>query len=144
MHALTSFDYAVVRVVPRVDRGEFVNAGVILFCLEKRFLSSRVHLDEVRLRTLWPGVDVNVIEAHLAAFPLVCRGEAAAGPIAALSLRERFHWLVAPRSTIIQVSPVHTGLCEIPETTLQQLFERLVLVEDEVHLPGTGSQPRVK
>lgn len=124
----SSFDYAVIRVVPRVEREEFVNAGVILFCLEKDFLAARVEVDEPRLRALWPGLDLELVRAHLLAIPEICAGNAEAGPIARLSLRERFHWLVAPRSTMIQVSPVHTGLCEHPERALGELFARAVLL----------------
>lgn len=128
MRALISFDYAVIRVVPRVEREEFLNAGVILFCLERNFLDARVHIDEARLRTLWPDVDIQIVRQHLEAIPAVCQGIADAGPIAKLSQRERFHWLVSPRSTMIQVSPVHSGLCEAPELTLDQLFHQLVSV----------------
>jgi hypothetical protein len=123
----TSFEYAVIRVVPRVEREEFLNAGVILFSLESRFLKALVQLDEKRLWVLHPAVDLVSLRDHLAAFEKVCRGAEDAGPIARLSQRERFHWLVAPRSTMIQVSPVHAGLCENPEQTLEQLFGRLVL-----------------
>ncbi len=118
----SSFDYAVVRVVPRVERGEFINGGVIVYCLEKRFLGARVHLDEVRLNALWPDADVALIRRHLEAIPKICAGDASAGPIARLSLRERFHWLVAPRSTIIQISPVHSGICEEPQAVLDELM----------------------
>ena len=121
-----SFDYAVIRVVPRVDREEFVNAGVILFCLEKDFLQARIEVDEARLRALWPEVDVALVRQHLEAIPRICTGDPDAGPIARLSLRERFHWLVSPRSTMIQVSPVHSGLCENPERALEDLFRKMV------------------
>jgi uncharacterized protein YkvS len=121
-----SFEYAVIRVVPRVEREEFVNAGVILFSLEKRFLKALVHLDEKRLAALAPGVDVAELRDHLRAFEKVSEGDSDGGPIAQLSQRERFRWLVAPRSTVIQISPVHAGLCENPDGTLQQLFQRLV------------------
>ena len=124
-----SFDYAVIRVVPRVDREEFVNAGVILFCLQKDFLAARVEVDEARLRALWPEVDVDLIRQHLEAIPRICAGDPEAGPIARLSIRERFHWLVSPRSTMMQVSPVHSGLCEHPERTLDDLFRRMVQAE---------------
>ncbi|HYX26587.1 MAG TPA: DUF3037 domain-containing protein [Thermoanaerobaculia bacterium] len=122
MPAHSSFDYAVVRVVPRVEREEFVNAGVILFCLEKDFLAARVEVNEPRLRALWPEIDLELVRQHLEAIPKVCAGSPEAGPIARLSLRERFHWLVAPRSTMIQVSPVHAGLCDQPERALDELF----------------------
>lgn len=123
----SSFDYAVVRVVPRVERGEFINAGVIVFCLERKFLEARVVVDEARLRALWPEVDVDLVRRHLEAIPKIASGDAAAGPIARLSQRERFHWLVSPRSTMIQVSPVHTGLCEEgPEGMVEELAQRLL------------------
>jgi len=124
----SSFDYAVVRVVPRVERGEFINAGVIVFCLEHRFLEARVQVDEARLKALWPAVDLELVRKHLEAIPRICAGDAMAGPIARLSQRERFHWLVSPRSTIIQVSPVHSGLCEEPGQTVEQLSRRLLEV----------------
>jgi hypothetical protein len=122
----SSFDYAVIRVVPRVEREEFVNAGVILFCLERDFLSAKVEVAERRLQALWPEIDLELVGQHLAAIPRICAGSPEAGPIARLSLRERFHWLVAPRSTMIQVSPVHAGLCDSPERALAELFERTV------------------
>ncbi|HEY1215591.1 MAG TPA: DUF3037 domain-containing protein [Bryobacteraceae bacterium] len=125
MPALSSFDYAVLRVVPRVEREEFINAGIVLFCREQRFLGARVYLDEVRLRALWPEADVELTHRHLGAFVKVCNGDSDAAPIALLSQSERFHWLVAPRSTIIQVSPVHSGLCEAPEQTMEHLFRQL-------------------
>ena len=126
MPAPASFDYAVVRVVPRVEREEFVNAGVILFSLERDYLAARVELDRARLRALAPDVDLVLVEEHLAAVPRIAAGGEGSGPIGALSRRERFHWLVAPRSTIIQVSPVHSGLCDDPERALERLVERLV------------------
>jgi hypothetical protein len=126
--ALSSFDYALIRVVPRVERGELVNAGVLLFCLELDFLQARVEANEPRLRALWPETDVELVRHHLAAILKVCAGSPDGGPIARLSLRERFHWLVAPRSTIIQVSPVHAGLCASPERALDELFRQMVLL----------------
>lgn len=131
MPTLSSFDYAILRVVPRVEREELINAGVILFCLERDFLQARVELDEERLRALWPGTDVELVRQHLEAIPRICAGSREAGPIARLSQRERFHWLVSPRSTMIQVSPVHSGLCEQPERTLDELFRRMVQVPRE-------------
>ena len=107
----TSFEYAVIRVVPRVEREEFLNAGVILFCLESRFLKAVVQLDEERLSVLAPDADVAELRDHLRAFERVSAGDEDGGPIALLSQRERFRWLVAPRSTVIQVSSVHAGLC---------------------------------
>jgi len=123
----SSFDYAVVRVVPRVERGEFINAGVIVFCLEHKFLEARVVVDEPRLKALWPEIDLDLVRRHLEAIPKIAAGDPSAGPIAKLPLRERFHWLVSPRSTIIQVSPVHTGLCEQgPGDAMEELRKRLL------------------
>jgi len=124
--ATLSFDYAVVRVVPRVEREEFVNAGVILFCLERSFLDARIELDRARVLALFPATDLAAIEDHLGVVPRICAGGDGAGPIGRLSLRERWHWLVAPRSTVIQVSPVHSGLCDDPAATLDQLAARMV------------------
>jgi hypothetical protein len=128
--APTSFDYAVLRVVPRVEREEFINAGVVLFCLQRDFLHARVGLDERRLLALWPEADAELIRQHLEVIPKICAGSRDGGPIARLSIRERFHWLVAPRSTMIQVSPVHSGICEAPEKALEELFRRMVPVPD--------------
>ena len=127
MPALSSFDYATLRIVPCAERAEFVNAGVVLQCPETAFLECRVHLDEHRLSALWPDLDLDVVREHLEAFPKVAAGDSEAGPIARLSRRERFHWLVAPRSTMIQVSPVHSGMCPSPAAVLEELFRRLVL-----------------
>ena len=126
MPALNLFDFATIRVVPRVDREEFVNTGVIVFCLEQRFLHSRIHVNERKLRALCPELEIDVVREHLEAFPRICAGEEDAGPIAKLSPRERFQWLVAPRSTVIQISPVHSGLCELPQSALDELFRQLV------------------
>ena len=120
------YDFAVIRIVPRVEREEFVNAGVVVFCPAQRYLKARVVMDEDRLRALWPDADVALIRQHLEPFPSICAGDPEAGPIAARPLRERFHWVVAPRSTMIQISPVHTGLCESPESVLNELFEKMV------------------
>jgi Protein of unknown function (DUF3037) len=119
--APASFDYAILRVVPRVEREEFINAGVVVFCLEKSYLDARILLNEQRLRGLWPEVDVDLVREHLDAVPRICMGDPAGGPIAKLSQRERFHWLTSPRSTIIQPSPVHTGVCENMEGVLDRL-----------------------
>lgn len=127
MPAHNSFDFATIRVVPRVEREEFVNAGVILFCLEQKYLRALIHIDAARLHALWPELDVNQVSQHLESFPKICAADPDAGPIAKLPIRERFHWLVAPRSTIIQVSPVHSGLCDSPESALNELFRQLVL-----------------
>jgi len=123
----SSFDYAILRIVPRVERAEFINAGLILHCLTLNFLEARVHCDERLWRDLCPGLDVEETCRHLSTFPKICAGDADAGPIAQLSRRQRFHWLVSPRSTIVQVSPVHCGLCESPEAVFEDLFTKLVL-----------------
>jgi hypothetical protein len=120
------FQYAVVRVVPRVERGESLNAGVILLCRPRRFLAARVGLDADRLRALAPDVDPGTIETHLRGIERIAAGDPSAGPIAALGQGERFHWLVAPSSTVIQPSEVHTGICDDPAEELDHLFERLV------------------
>ncbi len=124
MHAPSSYDYAVIRVVPRVEREEFLNAGVILFCLQQNFLQSHIQVDDQRLLALWPEIDLPTVHNHLQSFPRISAADPAAGPIAHLSLRERFHWLTSPRSTIIQVSPVHTGLCQSPAPLMQHLIHR--------------------
>jgi hypothetical protein len=126
MHAPASFDYAILRVVPRVERQEFINAGIVVFCLERRFLAARIKLDRGRLKTLWPDVDSDVVAHHLNAATRICAGDPTAGPIAQLSERERFHWLVSPRSTIIQPSPVHTGLCDQTDGLLDRLEEQFL------------------
>jgi hypothetical protein len=121
------FQYAVVRIVPRVERGECFNAGVVLFCRPRRFLDAEVELDPRRLAALAPNVDPQPIAAQLQALTHVAAGRPAAGALAALEQSERFHWLVAPASTVVQPSPVHTGLCEDPAETLARLFASLVL-----------------
>ena len=127
----SQFQYAVLRVVPRIERGECFNAGVVLYCRPRRYLSARAELDSRRLTALAPGADAEVLRAHLDALVAVADGDPAAGPIAALDQSDRFHWLVAPSSTVLQPSPVHTGLCEDPAEMLDRLFRALVLpVED--------------
>jgi hypothetical protein len=126
MPAPATFDYAILRVVPRVERQEFMNAGVVVFCLEMRFLEARIRLDRDRLKALWPDVDADLVNQHLQAVERICRGDAAAGPIALLSQRERFHWLVSPRSTIIQPSPVHTGVCDTTDALLDRLEKQFI------------------
>jgi hypothetical protein len=121
-----SFDYAVLRVVPRVEREEFVNAGVILFCPEQRFLGLHVSLNEARWKALWPNADTALIRARLEGMARVVSADARGGPISAASIREKFHWLVAPKSTIIQVSPVHTGISEVPAEALARVFAQMV------------------
>ena len=121
-----AYDYAIVRVVPRVERGEFINAGVIVSCQEQDFLAARIELDEARLLALAPDADLEFIRVNLASIPIICHGGSQAGPIGLLSRRERFHWLVAPRSTIIQTSPVHVGRCDDPVAALEHLLTTMV------------------
>lgn len=120
------YSYALVRVVPRVERGEFLNVGVVLFSRELDFLGARLDVDEARLRSLAPDVDTTLVERHLRVFEAICAGSADGGPIAALPKPERFHWLVAPRSTMLQTGPVHAGLCEEPAKALEHLMQRMV------------------
>jgi len=115
-----------VRVVPRVEREEFINVGVIVSCPSKEFLEARIELDERRLRALEPNIDIDAIRTHLASIPAICTGGSQGGPIGRLSRRERFDWLVAPRSTIIQTSKVHTGRCTDPGTLLEHLLDTMV------------------
>ena len=126
MPALHAFDYAVIRVVPRVERGEFVNAGVILFSRTARFLEARIGLDPARLAALAPDLDLDVVTSYLDAIPRICAVGDEAGPIGALGQSERFHWLVAPRSTILQTSPVHSGVHGDLAAALAHLFAKLV------------------
>jgi len=121
-----AFQYAIVRVVPRVERGECLNVGVILLCRPKRFLGARIALDQRRLAAFAPDLDPASIRPHLDAIERIAAGDTSAGPIARLGTAERFHWLVAPSSTIIQASEVHTGLCEDPATELDHLVATLV------------------
>jgi hypothetical protein len=120
------FSYAVLRIVPRVDRGERINAGVVVFCRPRDYLAARTHLDEARLAALAPDLDPAAVRPHLEAIERIAAGDPSAGPIAQLDTTARFHWLVAPSSTIIQPSAVHTGLCGKPEEQLEKLFAQLV------------------
>jgi molybdopterin-guanine dinucleotide biosynthesis protein len=129
MHERFVFDYAVVRVVPRVDRGELLNAGVIVFSPTAGFLDCRIELDHARLLALAPSIDIAVVESYLEAIPKICAGGGEAGSIGDLPQRARFHWLVAPRSTVIQTSAVHSGVHEDPKIALEGLFEKLVRME---------------
>jgi hypothetical protein len=126
VHDHCTYDYAIIRVVPRVEREEFVNVGVIVSCPARGFLEARIELDERRLLALDSTLDVASIRTHLATIPAICRGGEQAGPIGQLSQRERFHWLVAPRSTTIQTSPVHTGYCKDPTAVLEHLLDTMV------------------
>ena len=128
MPTLHTYDYAIVRVVPRVERGEFINVGVVLSCKAAGYLKAGIELDEARLLALSPAVDLQAIRTTLATLPAICEGGAAAGALRYLSARERFDWLVAPRSTSIQMTPVHSGRCDELETALQHLLDRMVRV----------------
>jgi hypothetical protein len=120
------FQYAALRILPRVERGEAFNAGVVLFCRPLRFLGARTHLDAALLAALAPGCDPNEVRPQLDLIERIAAGDAAGGPIAALPASERFHWLVAPASTIVQAGPVHTGLTSDPAGELDRLFTQLV------------------
>src|SRR3954468_866634 len=120
------FQYALLRVVPRLERGEAINAGVVLFCRRRSFLAARVRLDRERLAALDRDADADAIERHLDALARIAAGDETAGPLAALPQSERFNWLVAPASTVVQPSPVHTGFCDDPERRLDKLFDELV------------------
>ena len=122
----STFDYAIVRVVPRVERGEQLNVGVIVSCPAQDYLCAEIVLDTARLSALWPAIDLVETAHALELVPWIAAGDPRGGPIALLPRSERFHWLIAPRSAIIQTSPVHTGLCEAPVAALDQLLERLV------------------
>ena len=122
------FAYAVIRVVPRVERGECVNVGVVLFCRPRRFLDARLELDRGRLLALAPDLDLEAVARQLDLIARVCAGDPTAGPIAALPQAERFGWLVAPASTVVQPGPVHAGLCDDPAATLDHLFATMVRV----------------
>jgi hypothetical protein len=121
-----AYDYAIIRVVPRVERGEQINAGVIVSCPTLDYRGARVELDAARLAAIAPDADLAEVEAALTIIPLIAAGDPKGGPIAALPRSERFHWLVAPRSAIIQPSAVHTGICDDPEAALEKLLARLV------------------
>ena len=121
-----TYDYSIIRVVPRVDRGEQINVGVILSCADTDFLDVRIALDESLLVAIAPAVDLDAVRSQLAVFPAVCRGGADAGPIGQLPPRGRFRWLVSPRSTMIQPSPVHTGRTTDPAACLEHLMARVV------------------
>ena len=121
-----TYDYAVIRVVPRVEREEFVNAGVVVSCPATKFLAARIELDEARVSALDPDVDLDSVRAHLESLAAICAGGADAGPIGRLSAKERFRWVTSPRSTIIQTSPAHTGTCSDPAAVLEHLLAVMV------------------
>ena len=128
MRAHDTYDYAVIRVVPRVEREEFVNVGVILSCEASRYLEARIELDEARVLALDPHLDLEALRRHLDSIPAICKGGAEAGPIGLLPPRARFHWLTAKRSAVIQTSPVHMGKCADMAATMEHLLERMVRV----------------
>jgi len=120
------FSYSIYRLVPRIERGERINVGVVVFSRPLKFLEVRTALDEARALTLWPELDVDSVRAHLSALETIAAGDATGGPIAGLDTTARFHWLVSPSSTIIQPSQVHTGICGAPADELEKLFRELV------------------
>jgi hypothetical protein len=138
VHDHHTYDYAIIRVVPRVEREEFINVGVIVSCPAAEFLEARIALDEQRLRALDATLDIESIRAHLSTIPAICGGGEQAGPIGKLSQRERFHWLTAPRSTVIQTSAVHTGSCKDPNVVLEHLLDSMVRPP---HTPRPESKP---
>ena len=127
MHERHLFEYAVLRVVPRVEREEFINVGVILFCQSQKFLKAVYLLDKVRLTTIFPKIDIDEIGEYLAAFGKICDGEQSGGAIGALPVASRFRWLTATRSSVVQASKVHPGYCVDPNATLERLLVELVL-----------------
>lgn len=127
MSERTVYEYAVVRAVPRVEREEFINVGVALFCRKQRYASLKFHIDESKLKMMHKDIDIDSLKAHLLSFQRICSGDKTAGKIANLEQDERFRWLTANRSTIIQSSPTHTGMCITAEETHQELFEKLIL-----------------
>jgi hypothetical protein len=129
VHDHYKYDYVTIRVSPKVERGEFINAGVIVSCPELNFLEARIELDEQRLRVIDPSPDLETIKKHLEVIPLICKGGEDAGPIGMLILRERFHWLTSPRSTVIQTSPVHSGYCKDPAAALENLMNSMVRLQ---------------
>ncbi len=127
MQEKKSYEYVVVRLVPVVEREEFLNVGVILYAPTRKFLQMKFHLDKKRLRAFYPGIDISTVQKYLEAFQRICRGESSAGEIGKLTAPERFRWLSATRSTMLQMSKVHSGLCSDPEAKLDELFRQLVL-----------------
>jgi len=123
---MSLFQYALLRVVPRVERGEFINAGVVLYCQDAKFLDARIYLDRERLRALDPNLDPEAVQAHLDVARKVCEGGPGAGAVGMLPPGQRFGWLVAPRSTVVQPSPVHTGFADDPEEAIEHLLRVMV------------------
>jgi DUF3037 family protein len=133
------YSYALVRVVPRVERGEFLNVGVVVFSRELDFLGARFEVDDARLRSLAPDVDATLVQRHLGVFEAICEGSEEGGPIAALPKPERFHWLVAPRSTMIQTSPVHVGRSQNVERALDDLLDEFVRLPRATRVQVAGT-----
>jgi hypothetical protein len=123
---MSLFQYALLRVVPRVERGEFINAGVVLYCQDAKFLDARIYLDRERLRALDPNLDPEAVQAHLDVARKVCEGGPGAGAVGMLPPGQRFGWLAAPRSTVVQPSPVHTGFADDPEEAIEHLLRVMV------------------
>jgi hypothetical protein len=127
------FEYALLRVVPRVERGEFINAGVVLYCQDATFLDARIHVDPERLQALDPNLDPETVQAHLTVAQRVCEGGPEAGAVGLLPPGQRFGWLVAPRSTVVQPSPVHTGFADDPGQAIEHLLQVMVRTPTEKH-----------
>jgi DUF3037 family protein len=128
VYALNSYDYALIRLVPNVERGECLNVGILLFCRTRSFLGMRVHLDTRRILVLAPDLDIDSAQQQLDAMLRICAGSSEAGSLGSMSQSERFHWLTSPRSTILQPSPVHSGLCSDPEMVLESLLKKMVFL----------------
>ena len=126
MQEKSLFEYAVIRIVPRVEREEFLNMGVVMFCRDQKFLHCKFDVNEARLNAFSPHINIEQINAYLCAFRLICEGDKAGGPIASLPMIERFRWLTAARSTMLQTSVVHSGLCVDAQETLEKLYDKLV------------------
>jgi hypothetical protein len=121
------FEYAVIRIVPRVEREEFLNVGVVLYCADQKFLQAVFEINEARIKAFYPETNLELLHSYLCAFKLICAADPAGGPISQLPIAERFRWLTAARSTILQTSGVHSGLCLDAQQTLEGLYNGLVL-----------------
>ena len=131
MQEKSLFEYAVIRIVPRVEREEFLNVGVVVFCRDQKFLHCKFDVNEARLNAFSPHINIEQIDAYLCAFRLICEGDKMGGPIASLPMIERFRWLTASRSTMLQTSFVHSGLCIDPLATLGELYRKLVCIDEK-------------
>jgi hypothetical protein len=121
------FEYAVIRIVPRVEREEFLNVGVVLYCADQKFLQAVFEINEDRVKAFYSDTNIALLHSYLCAFKLICTGDPSGGPISQLPIAERFRWLTAARSTMLQTSGVHSGLCLDAQETLEKLYNRLVL-----------------